>query len=99
MNLFDTSAYPRAERPGRCFCCGKELRAVTGPPAYRDKFTALTGIGWPGLVRLNLGKDFRTLGLDATHAPDSAPLCLVCAVDYMTEFNARNSRRRLQSQA
>jgi len=99
MNLFDTGTYPRAERPGRCFCCGKEVRTVTGTPAYRRKFKALTGRGWPGLVRLHLRLDFHSLGLDAAHVPDRAPLCLVCAVDYMTEFNARLDRKRSPSQA
>src|SRR5688572_10167560 len=99
MSLFDTNTYPRAGRPGRCFCCGKEVRSVTGPPAYRRKFKALTGRRWPGLVYLNLWKDFRTLGLDAVHVPDSAPLCLVCAVDYMTELNAWMDRKRSLSQA
>jgi hypothetical protein len=99
MNLFDSNTYPRAERPGRCTCCHREVLTVTGPAAYRHKFKALTGISWPGLLFFNLQKDFRSLGLDAVHVPDSAPLCLVCAVDYMTEFNARLGRKWLQSRA
>ena len=89
MDLFDTNTYPRAELSGRCLCCSKELIAVTGPAAYRQRFKSMTGARWPGSLSLNLSRDFRSLGLDAVHCPDRATLCLVCAVEYMTEFNSR----------
>ncbi len=94
MNMFDVNSYPRVERPGRCLCCSKELVTVTGPASYRQQYRSMVGMRWSGSVSLNLHRDFNSLGLDTANAPERATLCLVCAVDYMTEFNARNSRRR-----
>jgi hypothetical protein len=94
MKILDTESYPSTEQPGRCLCCSKELVAVTGPASYRQHFRSTTGMKWPGAISLNLHRDFESLGLDADNVPGRATLCLVCAVDYMTEFNARNSRRR-----
>lgn len=89
MDLFDTNTYPRAEAAGRCLSCSKELVTVTGPATYRHQFKAMTGARWAGSISLNLCRDFRSLGLDAVHAPDRATLCLICAVEYMKEFNRR----------
>lgn len=104
MDLFDTNTHPRAELPGRCLCCSKELIAVTGPAAYRQQFKAMTGLRWAGSISLNLCRDFRSLGLDAVHNPERATPCLICAVEYMNEFNSRltakksvNQRRSRQS--
>lgn len=94
MNLFDTDAYPKSDRPGRCLGCTKAFVAVTGPAAYRHQYRSMAGRAWPGAISLNLHRDFDSLGLNADNAPERATLCLVCAVDYMTEFNARLSRRR-----
>lgn len=94
MNMFDVNSYPRAELPGRCLCCSKELVTVTGPASYRQQYRSMVGMRWSGSVSLNLHRDFNTLGLDTANTPGRATLCLICAVDYMTEFNARNSRRQ-----
>lgn len=94
MNMFDVNSYPRAELPGRCLCCSKELVTVRGPASYRQQYRSMVGMRWSGSVSLNLHRDFDSLGLDTTNAPGRATLCLICAVDYMTEFNALISRRR-----
>jgi hypothetical protein len=89
INVFDTTTYPRATNPGRCFCCGREARTVTGPSTYRGRFKAMTGHKWPGPAYFSVAKDFDCLGLDSTHVPAQALFCLPCAVDYMNEFNRR----------
>ena len=94
MTLFNTDAYPKANRPGRCLCCSKEFVTVTGPATYRQRFRSMVGRAWPGSISLNLHRDFTSLGLDTGSVPERGTLCLVCAVDHMTEFNARLSRRR-----
>ena len=99
MDLFDTNTYPRAELAGRCLSCSKEMIAVTGPAAYRQQFKAMTGARWPGSISLNLCQDFHSLGLDSVHSPDRATLCLVCAVEYMNEFNSRLEAKKLRQPA
>lgn len=99
MDLFDTNTYPRAELPGRCLSCSKELITVTGPASYRQQFKAMTGGSWPGSISLNLCRDFGSLGIDAVHNPERATLCLICAVDYMKEFNSRLTAKKLRQPA
>jgi hypothetical protein len=93
MNLFDTNTYPRPSSPEHCLSCSKEAVAVTNSTA-RKAFRTMTGLRWPGSVNFPLTKDLHVLGLDTVQAPDQALLCVVCAVEYMQEFNARNAEMR-----
>jgi hypothetical protein len=94
MNVFDTNTYPRPENPSHCFGCGKPLVGCRKPSAYRKQFKEITGRRWPGPVSYNLYVDFVSLNLDTVHVPDRAVFCLVCAVDYMREFNRRLSEKK-----
>ena len=89
MNVFDTDSPFIAARPGHCPCCAKAYVAVTGPASDRLQYWSMTGLRWHGSVSLNLHRDFDSLGLGTADVPQRATLCLVCAVDYMVDFNAR----------
>ena len=89
MNVFETGYRYKAARPGHCPCCAKAYVAVTGPASDRLQYWSMTGLRWHGSVSLNLHRDFDSLGLDTADVPEQATLCMVCAVGYMVEFNAR----------
>jgi hypothetical protein len=82
-SVFDPATYPRAERPGHCFGCGRGLRSVTGLHSYRRRFREVTGRKWPGAISLNMHRplDFRSCPPSAAEllAPERRQLVSVCA--------------------
>jgi hypothetical protein len=89
VNGYDADFTFAADRPDQCPCCAKAYVTVKGPARYRQQFRSMTGRAWPGAMTYNLHRDYHSLGLDTANAPMGVTLCLVCAVDYMIEFNAR----------
>jgi predicted DNA-binding transcriptional regulator AlpA len=87
-NLLDPTIYPLPVVAGRCFSCGSDGSTLTRELVAA--FRKMTGLSWGWrLLVYPLGKDFRALGIISDDVPDSAQLCLPCAVKYMTDFDDR----------
>jgi len=87
-NVFDSKIYTLPVIDGQCFGCDSQDDQWTREVA--EAFIKMTGHSWDKshLLGYFLRKDCHSLGVEGDDVPVRIELCLPCAVEYMTQFNA-----------
>jgi hypothetical protein len=81
-HFFDPEHFKR--RPydeSKCWGCDKPWEECSPTLDGIQALWEFIGILWPGgdYVAVNIGRDFRTLGLGPASVPQMLPLCVTCA--------------------